>query len=69
MQPKRPFKYWQWWGIVSSTTGCSMSCFGRDHRFALMTGMALIGAAPAFPLRNIKDDGYLKDDNQSEVKI
>lgn len=46
-----------------------MFCFGRDHRFALMAGMALIGAAPAFPLRNIKDDGYLKDDNQSEVKI
>ncbi len=46
-----------------------MSCFGRDHRFALMAGMALIGAVLAFSLWNIKDDGYLRDDNQTEVKI
>ncbi len=54
--------------VTGAGLGWFSDRFGWDHLFALMTGVALIGGALVATLWNIKDDGYIREDRQSELK-
>lgn len=42
--------------------------YGWDHLFVLMAGVALVGCLLIASLWNIRDDGYLHDDQLEKTK-